>query len=186
MVTLGVIADTHVPDKSPRLHPRILEIFRAAGVQAILHAGDISTPGVLAQLEQLAPVYAVKGNRDWVYLNHLPLQRTLTFAGVKVGLAHGHGGFWRYFQGKVQYLRQGYQIENFVRPLMADFLEVQVVVFGHTHRAVNLQKWSPLDGVLVFNPGAACCADQKENIEPSVGLLRIEDGGRLAGEVIPF
>ena len=35
------------------------------GVDAILHAGDISRPRVLAQLAEIAPVHAVAGNRDW-------------------------------------------------------------------------------------------------------------------------
>ncbi len=63
---LGVVADTHVPDKAKTLNPQVLAILRQAEVSAILHAGDISSPGVLTALGEIAPVYAVLGNRDWV------------------------------------------------------------------------------------------------------------------------
>ena len=58
MTTLGVIADTHVPDRRPDLDPQILPIFLQAKVQTILHAGDVSSQKVLDQLSQIAPVLA--------------------------------------------------------------------------------------------------------------------------------
>ena len=76
-LTLGVISDTHVPDRVRQLDPQAFGIFQAAGVQAILHAGDVSGPQLLAQLEQIAPVYAVKGNRDFLWLPHLPAELRL-------------------------------------------------------------------------------------------------------------
>ena len=64
MIRLGVISDTHIPDRARRLNERVIPVFREAGVSAILHAGDVSTPRVLKQLEEVAPVYATRGNRD--------------------------------------------------------------------------------------------------------------------------
>jgi putative phosphoesterase len=64
MTTLGVLADTHIPDRVPTLNPRVIQVFRQAQVSAILHAGDVSVPQVLAELEKIAQVYAVRGNRD--------------------------------------------------------------------------------------------------------------------------
>jgi putative phosphoesterase len=91
MTTLGVIADTHIPDRAKQLNPRVFEIFTQAGVKTILHAGDVSTPRVLEELAQIAPVYAVRGNRDIFYLRNLPLQVRFSMDGVSIAMAHGHG-----------------------------------------------------------------------------------------------
>ena len=42
--------------------PRVFELF--AGVDHILHAGDIGPPGVVLQLEKIGPVTAVRSNCD--------------------------------------------------------------------------------------------------------------------------
>jgi uncharacterized protein len=182
MQTLGVISDTHVPDKVRVLNPRALEIFRQAQVSAILHAGDISTPGVLDVLGQIAPVHAVKGNRDWAYLSHLPRERALTFDGVTIGLAHGHGGFWKYFAGKARYIRYGYRLDDFLPQFIHHFKHMQVIVFGHSHRPVNEYR----QGKLLFNPGAACCFEKLEKeYAPHVGLLYL-DAGSARGELFPL
>jgi len=91
MITLGIIADTHVPDRVPQLNPRIFSIFREAGVQAILHAGDACSSDVLSQLGEIAPVHAVRGNRDSTRLAYLPRKLTLEFGGLTIGMMHGHG-----------------------------------------------------------------------------------------------
>jgi putative phosphoesterase len=179
MITLGVIADTHVPDRRRSLDRRALDIFQAAGVSEILHAGDVSTPRVLSELEQLAPVHAVRGNRDWLALSNLPFQRSLVYAGVKVGLTHGHGRWWDYLIDRVEYLTRGYRLEMFQPRLLETFPDARVIVFGHTHRPLN--RW--VQGVLLFNPGSPHNPDIKL-ITPSVGLLRIQDGGEIAGEII--
>ena len=72
MTTLGVISDTHIPDRTPQLNPRVLEVFQQARVTQILHAGDIMVQSVLDELATIAPVQAVCGNRDIWNLKHLP------------------------------------------------------------------------------------------------------------------
>lgn len=182
MQTIGVISDTHVPDKALALNSRALEIFREARVSAILHAGDISTPGVLKTLSQIAPVHAVKGNRDWAFLSHLPRERVLTFGDTTVGLAHGHGGVWRYFLGKARYLRHGYRLEDFLPQFIHHFRAMDVVVFGHSHRPVNEYR----QGKLLFNPGTACCFERLEKLyTPHVGLLHLDENG-ARGELFPL
>lgn len=179
MLTLGVIADTHVPDRARNLDQRALDVFQASGVQEILHAGDVSTPRVLAQLEEVAPVHAVRGNRDWLALPHLPYYSLLTFAGVKIGLTHGHGRWWNYILDRVDYILGGYRLEMFQPRLLGAFPDARVIVFGHTHRP--LIHWE--DGVMLFNPGSPHFPDIKSTT-PSVGLLYIRTGGDVAGEII--
>jgi putative phosphoesterase len=181
MVILGIISDTHVPDRARQVNPAAIEIFRHAGVDFILHAGDICTLSVISQLEELAPVYAVRGNRDWPALRSVPKIQALEFEGVKVGLLHGHGSLVRYVQDKGSSLLLGLRPGRYLRRALAAFPEARVVVYGHTHIPVN--RW--VGKQLCFNPGSACCPDRHAPT-PSVGLIRIYEGGQVEGEIIPF
>jgi hypothetical protein len=179
LITLGIIADTHIPDRVPRLHPNVLPVFRQAGVQAILHAGDVSVPRVLKELETVAPVHAVRGNRDWVSLGRLPKSLRLEFGGVKIGLAHGHGNFWRYMIEKPLNLLMGLKKERYINYMLSVFPDVDVIVFGHMHLVVN----QCLEGKLVFDPGSACCAEDEVK-GPTVGLLHLKGEGQVEAEVV--
>jgi putative phosphoesterase len=178
MLTLGVIADTHIPDRTRHLNPKIIPLFREAGVQAILHAGDVSVRRILEELRQVAPVYAVRGNRDWVALRDLPMSLQITFRGVKIGLVHGHGSWREYLIERVYYILNGYRLERFTPRLLDAFPEAQVIVFGHTHHPVNL--WQ--DGKLLFNPGSPHFPADID-ITPSIGFLHIHTGGDVEGEI---
>jgi putative phosphoesterase len=178
---VGVLSDTHIPDRARRLNPRVLELFRAARVQAILHAGDICIPSVLEELGRLAPVTAVRGNRDWSLRASLPIQRELTFSDVQVGLVHGHGSLYLYLLDKLQYIASGYRLERYQRLLLRTLPNARVIVFGHTHYAEN--HWE--DGVLIFNPGSACCPDSRKK-DASIGILRFFPGQQVVGEILPL
>lgn len=175
---LGILSDTHVPDRRRELSPQVIDFFKQEKVEAILHAGDISTPRVLTELAQIAPVYAVRGNRDWVRLGHLPLTRYLTFNGVPIALAHGHGGWQSYLVDRAAYMIQGYRLERFTRRLLKAFPQARVIVFGHTHRPLN--RW--VDGQLLFNPGSAHIPSD-DGLPASIGLLHLENG-QVWGEII--
>ncbi len=179
MITLGVIADTHIPDRARRLNPQVLDIFHQAGVQAILHAGDVSSPSVLVELAQVAPIHAVRGNRDWVALGKLPLTQTLTFGEVTIGLVHGHGRLRNYLVDKVYHWMQGYHLERYQPRLEAAFPQAQVIVFGHTH--IPLSRWC--NGRLLFNPGSPHFPGRK-GLCPSLGLLHLYDEGKVEGKII--
>jgi putative phosphoesterase len=179
MIKLGVISDTHIPDRACRLNLHVIPTFQDAGVAAILHAGDVSIPRVLRQLEQVAPVYATRGNRDWVLLRHLPSAIQLNFYGVTIGLTHGHGQLRDYLIDRVKYLLGGYRLEMFEPRLMATFPEARVIIFGHTHRRLN--QWS--NGKLLFNPGSSQIPEVNENTR-SLGLLTIHHTGEVEGEIV--
>lgn len=178
MITLGVLADTHIPDRARRLHPRILPVFQEAGVSAILHAGDISSPATLEQLKTVAPVWAVRGNRDWVLLRHLPRAQMLEFDGVKIFLTHGHGRWWNYLVDRTHYVFFGFDLQRFQPRLLESSAGADVVVYGHTHRVFNER----IGGKLIFNPGSPHFPGEK-GLAPTVGLLHI-DGGEVEGEII--
>ncbi len=178
MTTLGVIADSHIPDRMRDLPQGVYAAL--AGVEAILHAGDVCTQRVLDALEAIAPVYAVAGNRDF-FLN-LPLERRLTFDGVTIGLTHGHGGWWGYLREKALYYTGGFYMSRYLRQVRARFegAPVQAIVFGHSHRPVN----RVVDGVLLFNPGSLG-PDYHRSYGPAVGRLHIQ-AGAVRGEIVPL
>lgn len=175
MTTLGIVADTHIPERMKRL-PDLTRLFR--GVDGILHAGDISRPRVLDELARIAPVHAVSGNRDW-YRGRPPLDVRLEFDGVRLALTHGHGGWWNYLKEKLLYVTTGYQLERYYRLLRARFQDVDVVVFGHSHRPIN--EWS--NGVLMFNPGPLGPTYYRPYDGPTVGKLYLE-AGSVRGEIV--
>ena len=159
--------------------PGLLEAL--AGVDAILHAGDITRRRVLDELAAIAPVHAVAGNRDFGL--GLPLDRVLEFDGVRLGLTHGHGGWLGYLREKALYLTVGYYMSRYVRQVRARFQgqSVRAIVFGHSHRAVNAM----VDGVLLFNPGSVAPDYHAPFFGPAVGMLTIADG-LVRGEILPL
>ena len=76
MARIGVISDTH-----GLLRPEALNAL--AGVDRIVHAGDIGAPEVLAQLATLAPLDAVRGNNDRAaWARRLPQAAVLELGGA--------------------------------------------------------------------------------------------------------
>jgi uncharacterized protein len=148
---VGVISDTHIPDRVRSLHPGVLDGLRTNKVNLILHAGDISIPRVLSELRMIAPVLAVKGNRDLLFGDELPLMRILEINGHKVLLTHGHMGMFSYWIDKFQHLTLGYRSDRYIRRLMNAAPDASVYIFGHSHSVEEIH-W---DGKLFFNPGSA-------------------------------
>ena len=179
-ITLGVIADTHVPDARRGLHPRVRPIFEDAGVNRILHAGDISIPRVLRRLAEIAPVSAVRGNRDWFLADDLPLSRVVEAGGLRIGLTHGHANLGTYIYDKLRYFVRGPRSFNYFARQAAAQLppDVDAVVFGHNHDPMIQRQGSKL----LFNPGAASYQILPD-LPPSVGLLHIE-GGQIRPEIV--
>jgi len=164
MTTLGIITDTHVPQRIAALPARVFEVFR--GVDRILHAGDINARSVLDQLAEIAPVDAVAGNADLVG-HGLPLTRVIEVEGKRIGLVHGHGGWSRYLVSKVRD-QFGYDEERYLNLVQRSFGPVDAIVFGHTHRFYHAER----SGILLFNPGPVA-PDFYNTSGPQVGLLHV-------------
>jgi len=164
MPTLGIITDTHIPQRIEALPPRVFEVFR--GADRILHAGDINSRRVLDQLAEIAPVNAVAGNAD-LFKHGLPLTCTIEVEGRRIGLVHGHGGWSRYLRSKVRD-RFGYDEEHYLKIVQRSFGPVDAIVFGHTHRFYQDER----SGILLFNPGPIA-PDFYNTPGPQVGLLHV-------------
>ncbi|MCB2228475.1 MAG: metallophosphatase family protein [Desulfarculaceae bacterium] len=131
MKRIGVISDTHLTGYDPEVARRTAEAF--AGVEMILHAGDITDPAVLDAWDGVE-VVAVAGNMDGPAIRaNLPIKRVVGVGGFKIGLIHGWGSPMG-LPGRV----------------LNEFTGVDAVVFGHSHRPTNLVK----QGILLFNPGS--------------------------------
>ncbi len=169
--TVGLLADTHIPDRRRYLPPAVTEIFDRAQVCCILHAGDVIRRGVLDDLARIAPVYAVRGNRDGPWLP-LPPTRLVAVGPFRIGLVHGHGSLRRYVWDKMQYwLGRPLPFRRFLKRALQTFPQADVVVFGHIHYPL-VQR---VAGRWIVNPGSPL-GNERSPVPPSVGLLHLREG----------
>ena len=120
---IGVISDTH-----GLLRPEALAAL--AGVEHIIHAGDIGRPDIIPRLVEIAPVTAIRGNVDTqAWACDLPEWEVVTLAGRAIYIIHDLG-------------------ELPLDPVAANF---DMVISGHSHQPKIEMK----DDVLYLNPGSA-------------------------------
>lgn len=178
LLTVGVVADTHIPDRMMNIHPGVAQTLQAANVDIILHAGDICIPSVISKLEQIAPVMFTRGNRD-LFWGNVRTAQLLSLADTPVALMHGHGNLWQYLWDKLFFILNGYQLERYLPILLETLPEAKIIIFGHTHHPEC--RW--YDGRLLFNPGSAGIG-WRDEIPPSVGVLRFYPERNVQGEII--
>jgi putative phosphoesterase len=177
-VIIGVVGDTHIPDRVSSLHPALIPNLRKRGVQYIFHTGDISFPVVLKDLAKVAPVYAVAGNRDW-FQRSLPRHLVFCVNGVDILLTHGHVNPFLYWLDKAKNILEGYHFDRYARRLPPLAPDVKMYIFGHSHHAEN--RW--LEGRLFFNPGS-CSIAEKPDFRISFGIIHIRQDGNITGEIV--
>lgn len=178
-ITVGIVADTHIPDRVNALHPDLLNQLKIHQVDYIFHAGDVSIPRVLDELGAVAPVYAVAGNRDILHRHQLPIHQRFLINNIRVLLTHGHVDPFHYWFDKFQYVLQGYRMDRYVRRLEKLAQDTDVIIFGHTHRAENRE----IRGKLFHNPGSVSIAIRPE-IRISFGIIKFAPSGRATGATI--
>jgi putative phosphoesterase len=173
---IGVIADTHIPDGQARLPAGLTRAF--AGLDIILHAGDVCNLDTLRQLQNTFTItMAVAGEHDDAEVQRfLEAQRVVQFGDTRIGLLHGHQGEPTGWLRRLLPLSPTRQEAAVCQAALVAFQEVSCVVFGHTHRPYVKMHGS----ILLFNPGpAAPIAGQR----PSVGLLEI-DKRSIMGRIV--
>lgn len=148
---IGLISDTHIPDRAKVIPTKVLESFSAADL--IIHAGDLTTTDVIDELEKIAPVMAVQGNMDRVAGLDLPKAKVVDCEGIRIGVAHGEV----YPRADTQQLLY-----------LARQLDVNILVTGHSHQP----KIEQVEDVLLLNPGSPIVPRLADR---TVMLLEIND-----------
>ena len=158
---IGVISDTHIPLKAKGIPVEVLNGLK--GVDLILHAGDLIDVSVLEQLRKIAEVKAVVGNMDNPeVVRTLSKKEVVKVNNFKIGLIHGFG--------------PPNGIEERIRGEFEG--NIDVIVFGHSHSAVNETR----NGVLFFNPGSP--TDKFFAPFNSYGIIEIND--KIEAKIIKF
>lgn len=178
---IGLVSDTH-----GYFDMRLPELL--AGVDAILHAGDVGTQSVLDNLALIAPVRAIRGNIDPTALG-LPLSLRLDFAGVPIEMLHilpePQAQLAKWAAPEQKSSARGRFLSRFEAA-------TRVVIFGHSHEPCLC----PLEGKLFLNPGSAgkkrfslprCCGVMTlSSHELEVKILSLEDYNEKVLQSIRF
>jgi uncharacterized protein len=136
---VGLISDTH-----GLLRPEAVEAL--AGVDHILHAGDIGTADILTSLSRIAPVTAVRGNNDkGPWAAKIAEVEVATFGVLNVYMIHDIA-------------------ELDLDPAASGFA---AVIAGHSHKPKVENK----GGVLFVNPGSA--GPRRFKLPVTVGFLDV-------------
>lgn len=205
-VRVGVVADTHCPEFLDRLPDRLFEAL--AGVDLVVHAGDVGGEETLARLREIAPLRAVRGDHDRRL--GLPRLERVEVAGRTLAIVHGNRNRLveepLTFLGTIS-LGRWWPAPGLARWLRRQAPEADVIVYGHTHAA----RVARADGVLLFNPGAVYQVSRaaaearlrrrpswfewtwlqfmrhrRAYPKPSVGMLTFHEDGRIEPSVIPL
>jgi uncharacterized protein len=137
---VGLISDTH-----GLLRPEALTAL--AGVDQIVHAGDIGAAEILEQLRQIAPVTAVRGNNDKdTWARKIAENEVLEIEGSLLYVLHDLH-------------------ELDLDPVASGFT---AVITGHSHKPAIVEK----EGVLYVNPGSA--GPRRFKLPISVGFLEFK------------
>jgi putative phosphoesterase len=143
--TVGLISDTHGLVR-PDVHTAL------AGVDLILHAGDVGGDEILDELELIAPVHAVYGNTDPPGQPRLVTAIDIEIGGVRIHVSHGH------------------EVGSPTPAKLLARYDADVIVYGHTHKQLLTkasERW-------VVNPGAA--GPRRFDLMPGVARMTIRDG----------
>ena len=148
---IGILSDTH-----DLLRPEVQEILR--GCDCILHGGDIRSQRILDQLEQIAPVKAVRGNNDKEWAEHLPMFLDIELGGLRIYMTHKK------------------------KDLPKDLAPYDLVIYGHSHQYASA--WLDQEGpkrTLLLNPGS--CGPRRFIQPITLAILKIDPDGWTAKQI---
>jgi len=154
MTRIGVLADTHIPDRAKEIPQIVMDAFK--GIDMIIHAGDLAELKVISELEKVCKkVIAVCGNMDYDEVREkLEEKKIIQVGKFKIGVMHGYG----HPNKLVEILAKAFKDDH-----------VDVIIFGHSHAPMN--EYS--NGVLFFNPGSP--TDRVFSVYNSYGIIEVND-----------
>ncbi|MCM1464782.1 MAG: metallophosphatase family protein [Bacteroidales bacterium] len=139
---IAVLADTH-----GLLRPEVTEVLKTCEI--ILHGGDINNRKIMEQLEQIAPLYAVRGNNDKDWAQGMAEELEITLFGLPIYMVHN----------------KKHRKEN--------LKGTALFIYGHSHKYEEKSE----DGVFFLNPGS--CGPRRFKQPVTMAVLEVyEDTGR--------
>ena len=134
---IAVLSDTH-----GLLRPEVLE--KIAGCDAIIHGGDINKPEIIDRLNEIAPVYVVRGNNDKEWAENIPESLTFQIEECRFFVVHN---------------------KKFVPKSLDD---IDVVIYGHSHKYSE----QTINGILWLNPGS--CGKRRFDQEITFAMMTVD------------
>ena len=134
---IAVLSDTH-----GLLRPEVLD--RIVGCDAIIHGGDINKPEIIDRLNEIAPVYAVRGNNDKEWAENIPESLTFQLEECRFFVIHNK------------------------KYVPTDLNDADVVIYGHSHKYAEQMR----GGVLWLNPGS--CGKRRFDQEITFAMMTVD------------
>ncbi|MGC2871845.1 metallophosphoesterase [Ihubacter sp. mB4P-1] len=134
---IGIISDTH-----GLLRPEVLDALESC--DCIIHGGDINRQEIIDALQEIAPLYVVRGNNDKEWAEHLPQHLVFVIEECRFFLVHNK------------------------KDVPKNLEDVDVVVFGHSHKYFQ----QSVDGRLWLNPGS--CGKRRFDQEITFAVMTVE------------
>ena len=135
---IGIISDTH-----GMLRPEVITALE--GCEAILHGGDINRQEIIDRLEEIAPVYIVRGNNDREWAEHIPYFLDFELSGRRICMAHRK------------------------KDLPGDLGVYDLAVYGHSHKYEEIR----VGNTLLLNPGS--CGPRRFHQAVTMALAEIRE-----------
>lgn len=136
-VRIAVLSDTH-----GLLRPEVTKAI--AGCDYIIHGGDINKQEIIDQLEEIAPVYVVRGNNDKEWAEHLWRSLTVQIGGCRFFVVHNK------------------------KDIPENLEDIDVVIYGHSHK----YQQQTVNGRLFLNPGS--CGKRRFDQEITFAILTVD------------
>ena len=135
---IAVISDTH-----GLLRPEVAEILKTC--DAVIHGGDINTPGILEEIRRINPsLYVVRGNNDKEWAEKLPKELSFSLFGKSFYMVHNK------------------------KHIPKDLEKKDFVIYGHSHKYEAYVQ----EGVQYLNPGS--CGPRRFHQPVTMAVLIIE------------
>ncbi len=179
-MTIVVLGDTHIPSDMKCISDDAKDQIKKLSPTIIFHTGDIEKPEVIQDLNLIAPVYAVRGNRDFLYWNHYPAICNFSFQGFKISLFHGQGDFWHYLRLKIISLLGSINPLYILDQIPVEAKDAHILVHGHTHFPFV---WNDNKRILL-NPGSLFIEHPKKEFpEPSFAVIQWDEPQKMRIEI---
>lgn len=136
---VGIISDTH-----GLLREEVINYLKKCDY--IVHGGDISSEDVLKELQNIAPVYVVRGNNDkGEWAEELPKELYFNIGNIKFYMVHNK------------------------KDISSNLKSVHVIIFGHSHKYFC----EKIEDILWLNPGS--CGKRRFNLPINFIIMTIEN-----------